>query len=326
MLSRKPTVIDLFSGAGLFSLAFCESGFRIIQAVEIDPVAATSYAANIGNHITVGDVAAFAPIAKCDVLIAGPPCQGFSTLGARRADDPRNTLSLQVVRWAKLASPKIVVIENVAAFLNSATWSQVARSLRRLGYGVAAFELDAADYQVPQFRRRSFTVATLDGLRFAPPRPRSKRTCVREALHGLPSEPDGRNHHYSPEPSRLALSRMKAIRPGGDKRDVMKRAPHLAPPSWWRLSCQVTDAWGRMEWESPCNTLRTALQNPSKGRYIHPEQHRVISLREAARLHTIPDTFKFEGRPTHVARQIGNSVPPNLGRAIAQRVLKTLTS
>jgi len=107
---------------------------------------------------------------------------------------------------------------------------------------------------------------------------------------------------------------------GGDKRDIMRAAPELAPPSWWSFPGQLTDVWGRMEWDRPANTLRTCLQNASKGRYIHPEQERVISLREAARLHSIEDTWSFSGLPTQVARQIGNSVPPRLGRAVARCV------
>ena len=324
MRTRKPTVIDLFSGAGLFGLAFKQAGFRIIQAIELDRFAAATYTRNVGEHIATGDVASFMPVSTCDVIIAGPPCQGFSTLGARRSNDPRNALSLEVVRWAKRARPKVVVIENVAAFLKSTMWTRVARGLESSGYCVTSFELDAAQFQVPQFRRRSFTIAFRKGIEFDVPRKNLRRRSVREALEGLPAEPDGVNNHFAPQPSPLALSRMKVIRPGGDKRDVMERAPHLVPPSWWRLSCEVTDAWGRMDWDSPCNTLRTALQNPSKGRYIHPEQHRVISLREAARLHTIPDHFCFYGRPTQIARQIGNSVPPNLGRAIARATLRSL--
>src|ERR1051325_11636792 len=90
---------------------------------------------------------------------------------------------------------------------------------------------------------------------------------VRQAWDGLPTTPDGSNHHYAPQPSELALARMRVIQPGGAKRDVMRYAPQLAPPSWWRLKCQVTDVWGRMEWDKPSNTIRTALLNPSKGRY-----------------------------------------------------------
>lgn len=104
----------------------------------------------------------------------------------------------------------------------------------------------------------------------------------------------------------------------------MRSAPSLAPSSWWRVRCQATDVWGRMLWDEPANTLRTALQNPSKGRYIHPERHRVISLREAARLHSVPDSWTFVGTHYQVARQIGNGVPWQLGRAVARAVRRSL--
>jgi len=323
MIDSRPTVVDLFAGAGLLSYAFRRAGFRVVHAVEIDPVAAQIYAANLGDHVEVGDVSQVRPQGRCDVLIGGPPCQGFSTLGSRNPKDPRNELSLHVVRWARTLRPAIVVIENVAAFLESAEWHRVNRGLRRLDYAVSSFVLDAFDYGAPQRRRRSFTIASRFG-KIEPPRPRRGLRTVREAWRGLPKDPDGVNHHYSPKPSEIALARMRVIPPGGDKRDVMKKAPHLAPPSWWKVSSEVTDAWGRMEWDEPCNTLRTALQNASKGRYIHPERHRVISLREAARLHTIPDSWTFAGLPTQIARQIGNSVPPALGRAVAAAVLRHL--
>ena len=323
MIDSRPKVVDLFAGAGLFSYAFAQTGFRVVQAVEIDPIAAESYAANLGDHVEVTDISRLCPQGRCDVLIAGPPCQGFSTLGRLDPDDPRNELSRHVVRWAKTLRPAIVVIENVAAFLESTEWVRVHRALDRLDYTVSSFVLDAYDYGAPQRRRRSFTVASRSG-EIEPPRRRLGVRTVREAWQDLPKRPDGINHHYSPTPSSVALARMRVIPPGGDKRDVMEKAPQLAPPSWWKVSCEVTDAWGRMEWDSPCNTLRTALQNASKGRYIHPEQHRVMSLREAARLHSIPDCWTFAGLPTQVARQIGNSVPPCLGRAVARSVLATL--
>lgn len=119
---------------------------------------------------------------------------------------------------------------------------------------------------------------------------------------------------------------MELIPAGGDKRDILRRAPHLAPPSWHRTTCEVTDVWGRLDWDAPANTLRTCLLNPSKGRYIHPEQHRVISLREAARLHSIPDSWSFAGTPYQVARQIGNSVPPKLGAVVARACRRRLAA
>jgi len=220
--------------------------------------------------------------------------------------------------------PQVVVVENVTAFLESSEWNALTRGLRRAGYRVDSLVLDAYDYGVPQVRRRSFTVAHRSTMDLPTPRPRRTVRTVRQAWVGLTGKPNGKNHHVSPQPSPIALARMRVIPPGGDKRDVMEKSPRLAAPSWWRLSCEVTDVWGRMEWDKPCNTLRTALQNASKGRYIHPRQHRVISLREAARLHSIPDRWQFEGLPTQIARQIGNSVPPALGRAVARSVLQTL--
>jgi DNA (cytosine-5)-methyltransferase 1 len=323
MINTCPTVIDLFAGAGLFSYAFKKSGFRIVNAIEIDPIAAQTYVQNIGNNIEIGDVSLLKPRGLCDVLIAGPPCQGFSTLGARITNDPRNSLCLEVVRWAKILQPSIIVIENVTAFLESKEWQCLNNKLSKLDYVVEVFVLDAFDYGVPQHRRRSFTIASRVGA-VKTPRERHGIRTVREAWEGLPKKPDGLNHHYAPKPSEIALARMRIIPPRGDKRDILKLAPRLAPPSWWKVSGEVTDAWGRMDWDTPCNTLRTALLNPSKGRYIHPQQHRVISLREAARLHSIPDSWIFAGLPTQIARQIGNSVPPELGRAVAREVLKVL--
>src|SRR5687767_15105099 len=112
-----PKVIELFAGAGLFGSAFKQQGFDLIRAIELDPHAAATYRLNLGKHIEISDVRAIKPDGKCDVIIAGPPCQGFSTLGARKHDDPRNDLSLEIVKWARHCRPKIIVIENVAAFL-----------------------------------------------------------------------------------------------------------------------------------------------------------------------------------------------------------------
>jgi DNA (cytosine-5)-methyltransferase 1 len=216
--------------------------------------------------------------------------------------------------------PSVVVVENVAAFVDSPVWQRLRNRFHRQGYGVQAWVLNAYDFGVPQIRWRSFTIASKSVVPLPHPVVKLGARTVREAWKDLPSEPDGHRNHYAPKPSRIALARMKVLPPGGDKRDIMRLAPDLTPPSWWRLRCQVTDVWGRMLWDSPSNTLRTALQNASKGRYIHPDQDRVLSLREAARLHSVPDEWLFEGTPTQIARQIGNGVPTLLGRAVARAV------
>lgn len=320
----KPTLVEMFSGAGLFSYAFVKEGFRVIKAVEIDKIAAATYYQNLSHEIEVGDVRKVNVNGNCQVLIAGSPCQGFSTLGKKDITDPRNFLSLEVLRWAKILKPQIIVVENVAAFLNTYIWEELKNGFNNLGYEVSAVELNSFDFNVPQMRRRAFTFATRTRLPIVKKINAPNISTVLDAWDGLSSEPDNKNYHYSPSPSELALARMKIVPIGGDKRDIMRIAPQLAPPSWWKVPFHVTDVWGRMHWKSPSNTIRTCFQNPSKGRYIHPEQNRVISIREGARLQSIPDEWQFVGTPTQITRQIGNSVPPNLGRAIARAVLEAL--
>ncbi len=323
-LAPKPTVVDLFAGAGLLSSAFKAQGFRVTLAVEQNAVAAATYRANVGDHVTVGDIGSIPPSGTCDVLVAGPPCQGFSTLGKRDAEDPRNRLSMLVAVWAEALSPKIVVIENVPTFLASRHWVHLRARLEGLGYGVSSAVLNGVDYGLPQFRRRCFAFASKVGAPTIPPPNSGQPMTVRAAWAGLPSVPDGRNGHVARTCSELALERMRVIPYGGDKRDVLRLAPHLAPASWWKIRGEATDVWGRMLWDEPSNTLRTALLNASKGRYIHPEQDRVITLREAARLQSIPDRWKFTGTPYQVARQIGNGVPPAMGKVVARAVRQLL--
>jgi DNA (cytosine-5)-methyltransferase 1 len=322
----RPTVVDLFAGAGLFSYAFEREGFDVERAVEIDRHAAATYAANFGDRIDHGDVCHCRPLGRCDVLIAGPPCQGFSTLGKRDTNDPRNRLSFEIIRWAQALRPQVVVIENVAAFIDSPVWRTLARRLKGLGYHVTFDICDAVEFGVPQRRVRSATFASRRGPITLPLRRDKVPVTISDAWDGLPRRPSGEGLDVYLKTTPLALARMRVIPPGGGKRDILERAPHLAPPSWLRRRrTEITDVWGRMQWDRPANTLRTEFVNPSKGRYIHPEQHRVISLREAARLQSIPDSFRFVGTvPYVIARQIGNGVPPLLGRAIARQVMHSL--
>jgi DNA (cytosine-5)-methyltransferase 1 len=310
----------MFSGAGLLSHSFATEGFDPIQAVELCSSACETYRHNLGNHVVNADIRHVEPAGPCDVIVAGPPCQGFSTLGKRKLNDPRNRLSLEVVRWAELTGADVVVIENVSAFLESAVWLRVKCQLIELGYDVFSFVLSAVDYGVPQRRSRSFTIASKIG---APniSHYRGGAKTVRQAFAGLGIPSDGPEGLHRARPiTSLALERIRAIPPGGDKRDLMARPPNRVPSSWWAVHNEATDVWGRMEWDQPANTLRTCFINPSKGRYIHPSENRMITFREAARLHSIPDHWKFFGHDSQIARQIGNSVPPRMGRAVARAV------
>jgi len=316
---KNHTFVELFAGTGLFGKAFIQEGFVPIQAVEFCAQAAATYRSNVGDHIKIGDVKTLSARGKADLLIGGPPCQGFSTLGKRDSSDPRNKLGLEMVRWAKESDAKVVVVENVGAFLGSTHYQVMRRKFEKLGYVVSSFILDAADHKVPQHRVRSFTIASKIG---SPEIPHSHRPyiTVREAFKNLPRI-DGKDTLHKSRPiSDLASARMSVLPANGGKKDIMLLAPELVPESWWKIPNQAVDVWRRMDWNKPSNTIRTSFINPSKGRYVHPVRNRVITLREAARLHSIPDDWKFHGTDTSVARQIGNSVPPLLGRAVARSV------
>src|SRR5690606_32930831 len=162
--SSAPTVIDLFAGAGLFSHAFAAEGFDVVCVIELDEVAAASYALNLGDHVVISDRGDPSPEGECGVLFAGPTCQGCSTCGTRDPNDPRILLGLEVVRWAAGCKPSIVVVENVAAFLGAPVWKLLVAGLEALGYEVSAQVVDAVEFGVPQRRQRSFTFASKVGI------------------------------------------------------------------------------------------------------------------------------------------------------------------
>lgn len=194
--------------------------------------------------------------------------------------------------------------------------------MKKLGYESTQWTLNAADFGAPQLRVRAFGVFSRIGLPTQPKRTAERHCTVREAFKGLTKKPHKTGLHVAPEPGELALARFRVIPERGDKRDIMKRAPGLCPPSWLRMGTQATDVWGRMDLDAPANTLRCSFQNASKGRYIHPTEDRVLTLREGARLQGIPEHWKFHGDRMSIARQIGNGVPLALGRAIAKEVAK----
>lgn len=319
-MASSLTAIDMFSGAGLFSAGFQRAGFRLLQAVELDREAVDSYRANIGPMAAHGSIRDHQPEGKADVIIAGPPCQGFSTLGRRDPTDERNELCLEVPRWAKIAKAKVVVVENVPPFLHSPQWRKLSAAFGELGYAIETWELDALAFGVPQRRRRAFTIASRVGGIGAPLATGTGGT-VGDALAGIRGTDA---LHCWPTPSAQALERIRMIPAKGDKRDLIRLAPHLCPPSWMRMGCQATDVWGRMDPEAPANTLRCTFQNPSKGRYLHPSEHRTLSLREGARLQGIPDEWTLVHRHYPIARQIGNGVPVPLAEAVGRRIADAL--
>jgi DNA (cytosine-5)-methyltransferase 1 len=237
--------------------------------------------------------------------------------------DARNRLALEIPKWAKALGASIVVIENVPRFLDTPTLRTLAAALKRQGYDIQMCALDASAFGVPQLRERAFTIAS----RIGPVQiPRSSTASPRTFREVVLDHATRKNDpmHIWPEPSALALERFRVIPRNGDKRDVMRLRPDLCPDSWAKISGEATDVWGRVNPDAPSNTLRCTFQNPSKGRYIHPFKHRVLSLREGARLQGIPERWEMCGERYPIARQIGNGVPVPLARAIGRSLLRTL--
>ena len=321
----RPTFVDVYCGAGLFSEGLRREGLRPVFAVDVDPVAVKSYRRNVARVAEVADARSVPAGVKADVLIAGPPCQGFSTLGRQDPKDERNLLSLAIPRWAAACESQVVVVENVPSFIGSSVANRLVHALESQGYAVSSQILEAAHFGVAQHRRRGFLIASKAGLvGTAASAARTPRTAGQDLL-GRPFR-SGDEMHVWPTPSVLALERFKSIPRGGDKRNLFAVRADLCPPSWLRMGCQATDVWGRVDPDQPANTLRCTFQNASKGRYVHPFEHRVLSLREGARLQRVPDRWVLCGKPYPVARQIGNGVPVPMGRAIARVVLEALNA
>jgi DNA (cytosine-5)-methyltransferase 1 len=323
------TFIDLFAGAGGFTLGLARSGGeRSSTAVDGDSDCAATLAVNFPEAgILCEDVREVAFDRTYDVLAAGPPCQGFSTLNKRRSGDDRNLLYSEILRCVEEVSPKIVVVENGARFLVTEKATALAAALRQRGYAVRSGVVNAADYGVPQRRLRALLTATRIGA--APPWPqpthgpatsRPHRT-VADAFALLSTVPDGRNWHRQHSPA-TQLARIRSIREGGSRHDL----PVDLMFSCWRDLRGFNDVMGRLAWHKPAVTIRTEFFRPEKGRYLHPSEDRAITAREAARLQSFPDAFRFPEHQTltSVGRQIGNAIPPRLAEAIGRSIAHRL--
>lgn len=327
---RVTTLMDLFAGAGGFTQGFVQAGFVPVYAVENDEDAAATYNANFGPHCLTDDINDVKDLPPADVIIGGPPCQGFSNLGSHIPDDARNQLWRHFVRAVEQAHPVVFVVENVPPLLRSEEGQELIRETQSLGYQVEGRILNAADYGVPQIRKRTIIIGNRVGKVTFPlpthidPEKRDLTTAhlsdwvtVRQAIGDLPLEPTGYWLHIGRNPTPKSLERYKHIPPGGNRWNLPRS---LMPECWKRKTKGGTDLFGRLEWDEPCVTIRTEFFKPEKGRYLHPEAHRPITHREAARIQGFPDEFVFRGSKIEIAKQIGNAVPVKLAYAIAQAV------
>jgi DNA (cytosine-5)-methyltransferase 1 len=316
---------------------FCDSKrFQPVFAVESDPDAAETYRENFGDHVAEAPIEDVAVFPSADVVIGGPPCQGFSPLNRDAVGFERRGLWREYVRALEQAEPAAFVMENVPELLVSAEYAEFKkRAEEDLGFTVEEDVLNAADYGVPQRRRRAIVIGTKQGdvpwprETHADPGTSDRRegwVTFRTAVAGLPRTPNGEAWHRARNPRPFSVRRYKAVPRDGGNRFQMQRnldkagLGDLVPRCWREKPTGTTDVFGRLWWDRPAYTIRTEFFKPEKGRYLHPTAHRPITVREAARCMSFEDDFVFPEHQamTSVARQIGNAVPPLLARRIAE--------
>jgi DNA (cytosine-5)-methyltransferase 1 len=322
---KKPKAIDLFSGAGGLSQGLRQAGYSVRGAVEIDDLACKTYRLNHKRvklwkmdirKLTGKTVKEQLGLrgGDLDLLAACPPCQGFSTMrtknGTRRKRENRNHLVFEVLRLARVLKPKAVMLENVPGLAANWRFLKFCKGLRSLGYRLRWAVLNTVDYAVPQRRRRLVLLASRFSEPSFAPKSRNHRT-VRQALKGLNAPRRSRDplHNYKVQRSKKVAAIIRKIpRNGGSRKSLGVRKQllcHQRLKGFW-------DVYGRMSWDSPAPTITGGCINPSKGRFLHPEANRAITLREAALLQSFPKDYQFpieEGRYP-IALLIGNALPP----------------
>lgn len=341
-MSRTPyKIVDLFSGAGGISLGletperlnglgnlgyenlgFNERTFETVLAVELDDEAAETFRTNFDAEVmetNIREIDSFEEWGDADIVVGGPPCQGFSNLNSVKTDeldDERNTLWRHFMRAVEEIEPDMFILENVPRFLKSTEGARAVEIAEDSGYTTVVDTLWAHDYGVPQKRKRGFIIGSKLGIPFFPEPLEEPVRTVKDAIGDLPEEPTGENWHVSRKHvTELSKKRMAEVPPGGNRFDIPEE---LLPNCWKNKDSGGTDLFGRLWWDRPSVTIRTEFYKPEKGRYLHPEADRSITVREGARLQTFPDDFEFSGARTRVAPQIGNAVPPKLAYHLGQ--------
>jgi len=337
----KLSAVDLFCGCGGLTLGLKKAGFQVLGAVDIDPRSVKTYRA---NHCEVkiweadirdlepSDFAATLGLEKgrLDLLAGCPPCQGFSTMrtlnGALLIDDPRNDLLFEFQRFIEALLPRAVMMENVPGLADDERFAAFCNRMEEIGYVGDYRILNAAEYGVPQRRHRLVYLAGFGAeIPFADPARRMKT--VRDAIGGLPKVGEsGDPIHDMPEhrtPKVMELIR-RIPKNGGSRTDL---------PDEYQLECHrrcngFKDVYGRMAWDDVAPTITSGCFNPSKGRFLHPEEDRAITMREAALLQGFPRNYKFPttDNKSAVALMIGNALPPPFIKAHAVSIKKFLSS
>ncbi len=343
------TFVDLFSGAGGLSWGLAQAGMKPLLASDHWSDAVTTHRHNMPDHpVLLKDVRELAVPELIDAaggtpdwIVGGPPCQGFSTVGKRNRDDPRNVLFLEFRRLVAGVGPSGFVIENVLGLKDMSFEEEVANSFRELGYNVTFNVVTAAEHGVPQLRRRVIFVGHKERGRFLGPSPTHDSgsfVSVDDAIGDLPVLHAGeqtdqydkspyteyqsgmreesksiQGHSVSKHPEHL-VEAISHIPDGGNRRSIPDR---LQPKSGFHNSYSRLASW------LPAVAVTQNLGKPSGSRCIHPRQHRGLTTREGARLQSFPDSFHFLGGVTSQRLQVANAVPPKLATSLGRALLSS---
>lgn len=347
-------VIDLFSGCGGLSKGFMDAGCDVLLGVDIDQAALNTFEKNhpgaIGLNGSLADAPTFNKMAdiigsrNIDLIIGGPPCQGFSLTGPRNFDDERNRLYLSYIKAVERFRPKGFIIENVpgmATLYKGEVKDEILKRFRRLGYNIDCRILCAADYGVPQIRRRLIFIAVKEEfgeVSFPEPNVDPEHYVTsREAIDDLPPLVDELGAEVSSYCRKARTEYQKRMRgkcvvlsnhTATEHKDFVKKVIAQVPEggNYKDLPKGVGEhrkfhmAWTRCDGHKPSRTIDTGHRN-----YFHYEYDRIPTVRESARLQSFPDDFVFTGTRTQQYRQVGNAVPPMLGYALAQHLMKLVS-
>jgi len=340
----KLRCVDLFAGAGGLSLAARDAGVHVVAAIEKDSKACLTYKSNMGTEssktfLYEGDILEIDPTdllethfsndTQCDIVLGGPPCQGFSThrINSAGVDDPRNKLVLRYFEYVEKLQPKVFLMENVPGIL----WPRHKKFLdafyelgKKAGYDIQKpVTLDARDYGVPQRRKRVFILGIRKDIMFSSPWPPKATHAEAPSensglLPWIPAseifsrpvlENDANNIHMQHSAEMIEVFKSTPLN-GGSRHQSNRILPCHKEHGGHR------DVYGRIDPSQPGPTMTTACVNPSKGRFVHPTEHHGITVRHAARFQTFPDTYNFHGGLMAASTQIGNAVPVLLGKVL----------
>lgn len=346
-------MIDLFAGVGGLSLGFEMAGFDVVLANEHDKSIAESYKHNHPNTKMILANIQDLPIedtfskyrGKVDVVIGGPPCQGFSQKGQRKTiNDERNFLFKYFVKVVEFLSPTYFVMENVPNLLtaeNGYFKNEIIELFGAKGYTLVTDTLNAADYGVPQNRRRAVIIGKLGGSPLNMPIRQREKVTIWDAISDLAYHNSGEGSDFEDYQTEPQSEYQKHLRRGSDKLYNHKSTAHSAlaierlnmiPPNSGKESLPeehltksiYSGTWTRMRKDEISVTITTRFDTPSSGKFTHPFLHRAITVREAARIQSFPDTFRFIGTKGSQMKQVGNAVPPLLAKSIAAVIMNDI--